>query len=142
MISERRHLVPGTRRRPADVFVCLWRGTGDGWVDTTVINPFADMWAALAVSKPGAGVAKCEANKRRKAEGFALASGAVYLPFGANASLGFGPSAVQCMRLRMHCARGKVAKWAISSAGSAMLCPRRLSGAIAFCWSQLASFSA
>ena len=43
-----------------------------------------------------------EKEKRDKAEGLALARGAVYVPFAANAALGFGPSAVACMEELAH----------------------------------------
>ena len=84
-------------KRPAHVRILGWKPEADGWLDVTVINPFASARQSPELRVPGGAVDAAERDKQRSIGGVAEAKGAVYLPFGSTVDGGLGLSALGLM---------------------------------------------
>ena len=79
--TRREQLVyDSANKRPADVRVLSWTPEEDGWLDVTVVNPFARSRLDQELKVPAGAVDKAERDKRDDTEEAAKAKGAVYLP--------------------------------------------------------------
>ena len=90
--KEGRFLLPGTDRRPADVFVPRWAGGLDAALDVTVVTPLQHATLTGAATTPGFALEHAYNNKVRGAEAQCRAQGIAFLPlaaetFGGNAAL-------------------------------------------------------
>ena len=81
--KEGRFLLPGTDRRPADVFVPHWTGGLDAAMDVTVVTPLQQATMPGAATTPGFALDHAYGIKVRGAEEQCRAQGIAFLPLAA-----------------------------------------------------------
>ena len=67
-VKEGRGLLPGTGRRPADIFIRSWAGGRDAALDVTVIHPLQNATRRGAATTPGHALTTAYERKMREAE--------------------------------------------------------------------------
>ena len=67
-VKEGRGLLPGTGRRPADIFIRSWAGGRDAALDVTVIHPLQNATRRGAATTPGHALTTAYKRKMREAE--------------------------------------------------------------------------
>ena len=78
--KEVRFLLPGTDRRPADVFLPYWSGGRDTAWDVTVTHPLQAATVVKAASSPGHAAKEAYARKMREAGELCQSQGIVFTP--------------------------------------------------------------
>ena len=79
-LREVRDLLPGNKRRPADVFLCNWAGGLDAALDVTVTHPLQDAYRAGAAATPGHALTQMYNNKCRVTEDLCREQGIAFIP--------------------------------------------------------------
>ena len=78
--KEVRFLLPGTDRRPADVYLPYWLGGRDTAWDVTVTHPLQGATVASAAITPGHAAAEAYARKMREGEEVCRRQGITFIP--------------------------------------------------------------
>ena len=105
-IKEGRALLPGTNRKPADVFLPNWAAGRDAALDVTVTHPLQDQTRAGAAATPGHAMSVAYQNKMRGAADLCSQQGIAFIPIVAESMGGWHPVAeVQLKKLAGALAR-------------------------------------
>ena len=78
--KEGRALLPGTKRRPADIFVPRWAGGRDAALDVMVTHPLKEGTRARAATEPGYALTLAYNNKLRGAADQCDQQGIAFIP--------------------------------------------------------------
>ena len=77
---EERSLLPGSDRRPGDVFIPFWTGGRDTALYVTVICPLQTATVAEAATNPGYALTVAYDRKMREVEEVCRLQGIIFLP--------------------------------------------------------------
>ena len=91
--KEGRALLPGTDRRPADVFIPHWSAGKDAALDVTVTHPLQDLTRAGAAATPGHAMTVAYQRKMQGAAELCRQQGIAFLPLVAESLGGWHPQA-------------------------------------------------
>ena len=78
--KEGRALLPGTNRRPADIFIPRWAGGRDAALDVMVTHPLKEGTRARAATEPGYALTLAYNNKMRGAADQCDQQGIAFIP--------------------------------------------------------------
>ena len=85
--------MPGTDRRPADVFIPHWSAGKDAALDVTVTHPLQDLTRAGAAATPGHAMTVAYQRKMQGAAELCRQQGIAFLPLVAESLGGWHPQA-------------------------------------------------
>ena len=86
-------VMPGTNRKPADVFLPNWAAGRDAALDVTVTHPLQDQTRAGAAATPGHAMSVAYQNKMRGAADLCSQQGIAFIPIVAESMGGWHPVA-------------------------------------------------
>ena len=92
---ESQHLLPGSGRRPADVFLPFWTGGKDTAWDITVVRPLQASMVARAAITPGHGAKEAHSRKWRATGDQCLQEEIVFVPLALESLGGWHKAAVR-----------------------------------------------
>ena len=93
--KENRHLLPGSGRKPADIFLPYWTGGKDTAWDVTVVHPLQSSMVARAATTPGHGAHEAYRRKWRAAGDQCLQEGIVFVPLAMESLGGWHEAAIR-----------------------------------------------
>ena len=94
-VREGRFLLPGSEKRPADIFIPSWAEGLDCALDVTVINPLQDSTVVRAAAEPGHALGVAYGRKMRGAEEQCLRQGIRFMPVVAETLGGWDTAAIR-----------------------------------------------
>ena len=94
-MKEGRALLPGTDKRPADIFIPHWAGGLDAALDVTVTHPLQDATRAGAATTAGFALNKAYDRKVAAVGELCQQQGIAFIPIVAESLGGWHPSAVE-----------------------------------------------
>ena len=96
--KEERFLLPGSGRRPGDVFIPHWTGGRDTALDVTVVNPLQAATVAGAATTPGFALTFAYERKLREVEEACRRQGILFLPLAVESLGGWHEVAIDQIR--------------------------------------------
>ena len=93
--KESQHLLPGSGRKPADVFLPFWTGGKDTAWDITVVHPLQASMVARAAITPGHGAKEAHSRKWKATGDQCLQEGIVFVPLALESLGGWHEAAVR-----------------------------------------------
>ena len=93
--KESSHLLPGSGRKPADVFLPYWTGGKDTAWDVTVVHPLQSSMVARAATNPGHGAQEAFSRKWKAAGEKCLEEGIVFVPLALESLGGWHEAAIR-----------------------------------------------
>ena len=99
-LREVRDLLPGNKRRPADVFLCNWAGGLDAALDVTFTQPskMPIVYRAGAAATPGHALTQMYNNKCRVTKDLCREQGIAFIPIVAESLGGWHKVALEQFR--------------------------------------------
>ena len=102
-IKEGRNLLPGTGRKPADIFLPCWSGGRDAALDVTVTHPLQAATRAGAAATPGHAMNVSYGRKMAGAWDRCRAANIAFIPIVAESLGGWHPVAVDQIKKLARC---------------------------------------
>ena len=93
-VREERALLPGTEKRPADVFLPNWSGGRDTALDVTVVNPLRADFIEKEADTPGFALSQAYNRKMRQVGEACEREGIVFIPLPIETFGGWSEGAV------------------------------------------------